>query len=91
MLTIESALRELRALPILVQLGLVAVLGGGLADVFAHLSTQAAEHSPGFTPAESLAHVVVIVGMSVVLLGVLIDAGRPHPDRPVGDSTKGGE
>lgn len=95
MLTIEFRVRELLALPIPVQLGLAALLGGVvadvLADVLAHLSMQAAEHPHGFSLAEVWAHVVGVVGMVVILLGVVIGGARQsHPDRPVGDSTKGG-
>lgn len=91
MLTIESLARELRSLPILVLLGLAVILGGGAADVLAHFWTTGAEHGHAFTSAEVLAHVVVVVGMVVVLLGVVIGGvRRSHPDRPVGDSTNGG-
>lgn len=91
MLTIERVARELRSLPILARLGLVLLLGGGVADVLAHLGTRGAEHGHEFTSAEVWAHVVAVVGMVVVLLGVVIDGVRqPHPDGPVGDSAKGG-
>lgn len=91
MLTLERVVRWLRVLPILVQLGLAVFLCGAFIDVVAHLSTAGPRHGHEFTSAELRAHVVVVVGMVVILLGVVIDGARQsRPDHPVGDSTKGG-
>lgn len=90
MLTIEVLARDLRSLPILARLGLVLLLGGGFADVVAHLSTGGAEHGHEFTSAEVLAHVVVVVGMVLILLGVVVDGVRRSRDRQRADRTSKG-
>lgn len=91
MLTIENLARELRSLPTLIWLGVVLLLGGGVADVVAHLWAAGADHEHGFTPSEFSAHVVVVVGMVIVLLGVVVHGVRHSaPTTRSGDSMKGG-
>lgn len=93
MLAIESLTRELGALPVLTRIGLAILVLGGLADLAAHVAIvdQTVGHDHGFTPTEAAAHLVVFAGMSMVLLGVVVDGVRgPRPGRPAGNSSKGG-
>jgi hypothetical protein len=93
MLAIETAVRALRPLPILTQVGLAVLVLGGLADLAAHVAIvdQAAGHDHGFTPYQAAAHIVVFAGMVLVLLGVVADGvRRPRPGRSAGNTSKGG-
>lgn len=87
MLTIETGGRSLRALPALSRVGLAVLVFGGLADLVAHLGLPAeAAHGHGFSAAEVEAHLIVLVGMVLILLGVVIDGvRRAHPGRSAGD------
>ena len=83
MLTIETSRRKARAIPGLIRIGLVVLVVAGFADVTAHLMaaqagqvTSAAHgsgHAGGHTPDELAAHVAVLVGMVLILLGVVVD------------------
>ena len=92
MLTIETDGRSLRSLPALARAGLAMLAFGGLADLVAHLGLPAeAGHGHGFTSAEVEAHLVVLVGMVLTLLGVVIDGvRRAHLGRPAGTNRMGG-
>ena len=77
MLTLESASRELRRLPPLVQVGLVVLALAGIGDIAAHLDAAGhASHVDGHTTAEIAAHVAAFVGMVLILLGVVVDGVR---------------
>ena len=77
MLTIDGVVRTLRTVPIAARLGLVLLAVGGTGDVVAHLgSLSAADHVHGFTSPELAAHLAVLMGMVVTLLGVVLDGAR---------------
>ena len=92
MLTIETDGRSLRSLPALARAGLAVLAFGGLADLVTHLGLPAeAGHGHGFTSAEVEAHLVVLVGMVLTLLGVVIDGvRRAHLGPSAGAHRKGG-
>ena len=92
MLTLERVAAELRALPLLVRIGLVILVIGGFADVVAHLEAAGhADHLHEHTAAEISAHLIGFVGMVVVLLGVVVDgARRTHLGLSAEESSKGG-
>ena len=89
MLTIEADRQRARhartgrgfgSLPLLVRIGLVALVLGGIADVVAHFGVGVgapnAGHSAGHTADEIAAHLQVFVGMVLILLGVVADGVR---------------
>lgn len=67
---------HVRALPLVIRLGLVVIVFGGLADLVTHLSfADAAEHG-GHTSAQLSAHAIAFAGMVLVLAGVVVDGVR---------------
>jgi hypothetical protein len=70
---------EWRALPPLARFGAITIGVGGLADTLAHLQGPAI--SGGFTPAQQLGHLVILLGMVATLTGVLLDALWPASRR----------
>jgi hypothetical protein len=93
MLAIESVVRDIRPLPALTRVGLAVLVLGGLADLAAHIAVTAPEtgHGHGFTPAEVEAHLVVLAGMVLVLIGVVVDGvRRTRPGRSAGNTSTGG-
>ncbi len=90
MLTLERVGRHVRALPLVVRLGLIVLVVGGLADVAAHLdAADHAGHLHEHVQAEFQAHLIGFVGMVVVLLGVVVDGlRRTRPGRSAGNTAR---
>ncbi len=75
-------------LPIGSQIGLAVMVLGFMADLFAHLD-PALDHDHGaMTGPQLSAHLVVFVGMTLVLIGVVVDGIRS--DRRRGDAATQG-
>jgi hypothetical protein len=62
-------------LPRLLRFGLVVIAAGVAGDSLVHLSTRTAA-AAGFTPAQHGAHLVVLIGMLVALVGVVVGGRR---------------
>jgi hypothetical protein len=73
MLALES---QVRALPLVIRLGLVVIAFGGLADLVTHLSFADAADPGGHTPAQLSAHAIAFAGMVLVFAGVVVDGVR---------------
>jgi hypothetical protein len=66
-----------RAVPYGARLGALAIAFGVLLDIVEHgLATGARSAGPGFAPGEHLAHLAVVVGMVLVLVGIVVDGTR---------------
>jgi len=82
MLIIERLRRDAKAVPLVVRVGVVALVLSGLADIVLHAVTPevvgAVDHH---TPAELAAHFAGFVSMVVILLGVVIDGARRSSTR----------
>lgn len=80
MLMIESAVTEARRLPTLVKVGLVALGLSSIADLIGHIDAGLVIAPIGqvheFSPAETTAHLAVVVSMVLVLVGVVVDGVR---------------
>jgi hypothetical protein len=78
---IRQASRIAHEIPIGSQIGLAVIVLGFVADLFAHLD-PALDHDHGAVTGPQLsAHLVVFVGMTLVLIGVVVDgirSGRRH-------------
>ena len=78
---IRHATRIAHELPIGSQIGFVVMVLGFTADLVAHLD-PALDHDHGaMTGPQLSAHLVVFVGMTLVLIGVVVDgvrSGRRH-------------
>jgi hypothetical protein len=78
---IRRVSRVARQLPIGSQIGLAVMVLGLAADLLAHLD-PALDHDHGAVTGPQLsAHLVVFVGMTLVLIGVVVDgvrSGRRH-------------
>ena len=60
--------------PLLAKLGAATIVFGLLFDLSEHsFAGQAAEAGAGFSTGEHAAHLVVLIGMVIVLLGVIAD------------------
>lgn len=85
MLTIERFRREVRALPTLTRVGIVALASAGLFDLIAHLeASDHIGHLHRHTSAEAAAHLAAFVSMVLIYLGVVLDGvrrarSRRHP------------
>jgi flagellar biosynthesis protein FliR len=73
MLALESLVR---ALPLVIRLGLIVIAFGGLADLVTHLSFADAADPGGHTQAQLSAHAIAFAGMVLVLAGVVVDGVR---------------
>ena len=73
MLALES---HVRALPLVIRLGLIVIAFGGLADLVTHLSFADAADTGGHTQAQLSAHAIAFAGMVLVLAGVVVDGVR---------------
>ena len=76
MLIIERLWRDAKAVPLVVQLGVVALVLSGTADVVLHAITPAVAGHDVHTPPELAAHFAGMVSMVVILLGVVTDGAR---------------
>jgi hypothetical protein len=68
--------RHLRALPLVIRLGVVVIAFGGCADLVTHLSFADAAEPGGHTTAQLSAHAIAFAGMVLVLAGVVVDGVR---------------
>ena len=75
MFIIERLWRDAKAVPLVVQVGVVALVLSGAADIVLHAITpEVAGHV--HTPPELAAHFAGMVSMVVILLGVVLDGAR---------------
>ena len=91
MLILERLWRDARAVPLVVKVGLVALVLSGLADVVLHAITPEAAGHDVHTSAELAAHFAGMVSMVVLLVGVVIDGAvrTSTRSRPDGRASKG--
>jgi hypothetical protein len=70
-----------RAVPRLAKIGAATIVFGLVFDLSEHSFAPPIRAAAGFSPGEHAAHLVVLVGMVIVLVGVIADgirsAGRP--------------
>lgn len=74
----QQRLSELRSFPLLGRLGAAVMLAGLVVDLATHTLTEHA-HEPaiaGFPASESIAHLIVFLGMALVLTAVVVDGIR---------------
>jgi hypothetical protein len=77
MLSIDRLRDELPHLPALARAGLVGLLVSAVADVPAHITASGhGGHGGPFDPGDVIAHVGVLVSMSLILVGVVVDGVR---------------
>ena len=76
MFIIERLWRDAKAAPLIVQVGVVALVLSGVADVVLHAITPAVAGHDVHTPPELAAHFAGMVSMVVILLGVVTDGAR---------------
>jgi hypothetical protein len=62
-----------RRIPLAARLGAVVIGFGGLWDLVEHTLVFSASTGSGFTTGEHGAHLLVLIGMVVVLVGVIAD------------------
>jgi hypothetical protein len=78
---IRRVIRTAHELPIGSQIGLAVMALGIAADLVAHLDPALDHGHGGITGPQLSAHLVVFVGMTLVLIGVVVDgvrSGRRH-------------
>jgi hypothetical protein len=76
MLIIERLCRDAKAVPLVVQIGVIALIASGVADVVLHAITPEVAGHDVHTPLELAAHIAGLVSMVVILLGVVTDGAR---------------
>ena len=76
MFIIERLWRDAKAVPLVVQVGVVALVLSGAADIVLHAITPEVAGHDVHTPAEVAAHFAGMVSMVVILLGVVLDGAR---------------
>ncbi|MFL5726634.1 MAG: hypothetical protein ACJ765_11050 [Chloroflexota bacterium] len=76
MFIIERLWRDAKAAPVVVRIGVVALVLSGVADVVLHAITPEVAGHDVHTPAELAAHFAGMVSMVVILLGVVVDGAR---------------
>jgi hypothetical protein len=91
MFIIERLWRDAKAAPLIVRLGVVALVLSGAADVVLHAITPEVAGHDVHTPPELAAHFAGMVSMVVILLGVVTDGARrtSYRRRANGDESKG--
>ena len=86
MLIIERLWRDAKAVPLVVKIGVIALIASGVADIVLHAITPQIAGHDVHTPAELAAHFAGTVSMVVILIGVVIDgAVRSSTRRRHGD------
>lgn len=93
MLILERLWRDAKAAPLVVQIGVIALIASGVTDVVLHAMTPQVAGHDVHTPAELAAHFAGMVSMVVILIGVVIDGAvrsstrqRPGDGEPRGVS-----
>jgi hypothetical protein len=76
MLSIDRLRDDLPRTPVLVRVGLVGLIVAAIADMPAHLLTGHGGHPASIDVGDVLAHVGVLVSMTLVLVGVVADGIR---------------
>jgi len=76
MFIIERLWRDAKAAPLVVQIGVVALVLSGAADIVLHAITPQIAGHDVHTPPELAAHFAGMVSMVVILLGVVLDGAR---------------
>ena len=91
MLIIERLWRDAKAAPLIVQIGVVALVLSGVADVVLHAITPEVAGADVHTPPELAAHFAGMVSMVVILVGVVTDGVRrtSYRRREGGNQPKG--
>ena len=86
MLIIERLWRDAKVAPLVVKIGVIALIASGVADIVLHAITPQIAGHDVHTPAELAAHFAGTVSMVVILIGVVIDgAVRSSTRRRPGD------
>ncbi len=67
-----------RPVPRLAKLGAATIVFGLVFDLSEHSFASASAAAAGFSPGEHAAHLVVLIGMVVILLGVIADGVRSY-------------
>ena len=73
MLIIERLRRDAKAAPLVVKVGVVALIASGIADIVLHAITPQVTGNDVHTTAELATHFAGTVSMVVILIGVVID------------------
>ena len=76
MFIIERLWRDAKAVPLVVQVGVVALVLSGAADIVLHAITPEVAGHDVHTAPELAAHFAGMVSMVVILLGVVLDGAR---------------
>ena len=76
MFILERLWRDAKAAPLVVQIGVVALVLSGAADIVLHAITPEIAGHDVHTPPELAAHFAGMVSMVVILLGVVLDGAR---------------
>ena len=76
MFIIERLWRDAKAVPLVIQVGVVALVLSGAADIVLHAITPEIAGHDVHTPPELAAHFAGMVSMVVILLGVVLDGAR---------------
>jgi len=76
MCIIERLWRDAKAVPLVVQVGVVALVLSGAADIVLHAITPEVAGHDVHTPPELAAHFAGMVSMVVILLGVVLDGAQ---------------
>ena len=76
MLALESAAGRASRLPLLVRIGLAVLVFGTAADLVAHTLATGPGPDGGHAAAELTGHLVAFAGMTLILLGVVVDGVR---------------
>jgi len=76
MFIIERLWRDAKAVPLVVQVGVVALVLSGAADIVLHAITPEVAGHDVHTPPQLAAHFAGMVSMVVILLGVVLDGAR---------------
>ena len=76
MFIIERLWRDAKAVPLVVQVGVVALVLSGAADIVLHAITPEVAGHDVQTPPQLAAHFAGMVSMVVILLGVVLEGAR---------------
>jgi hypothetical protein len=66
----------MRRPPLLSLVGVAAAAAGLVLDVAVHLAASPHHRQLGFSPEEHAAHLVVLIGMLLTLVGIVLDGAR---------------
>jgi fatty-acid desaturase len=72
---LRDVARQLSGIPTVVAIGLLVIVMGVGIDLGVH-TLAAHDHADGFDPSEHMAHLIVVVGMTLTLAGVVAHGVR---------------